>query len=1049
MKRLKLTKKDDNFSDTLNEALLVATSVAFTKKEIQKLREEFQYLKEKDKIVEYVEIKGPAGPRGPIGPVGASGERGLKGDTGERGEKGDVGPQGNLGQTGPRGLKGDKGDKGEVGPQGIQGERGLQGLKGDKGDDGKNGLDGRDGETGAMGPVGPAGEQGLQGERGPKGDVGAKGERGESGKDGQQGPTGPRGEIGPQGIQGVAGKDGKDGDVKPVEEKFKKFQDVLEKDLQQYKNRINASVSKAMATDAWKATGSGEVNLRYLDDVDRDSITDGYVLSYDEASKKFVFVEQTGGGGGTVDTFARTRANNAWSTANSAYIQANTATSLAQTAFATANTKSYTFSQNTAPVTANTNDFWANTDSAIVYYNFSNTATPLWVEFGPTGTSSGGTGNTDLTGYAVNTTVNLVWSTANLAYAQANTGTTLAQAAYNYANTIVVPSLSGYATNTTVNLVWSTANSAYTQANTATTNAETANTKAQAAYDYANTIVVPSLSGYAVNTTVNTIWSTANSAYTQANTATTLAQAAYNYANTIVVPSLNGYAVNTIVDIVWSNSNSAFSTANASYNQANTATTNASNADVKAQAAYDYANTIVVPSLSGYATNTTVNLVWSTANSAYAQANSATTLAQAAYDQANTGGGAGIDTLARTTANSAFSTANSAFAKANTGTSQLINGSSIVSLSNNDILTVPGPISGLGNSKLDFTTYGSNTAYLTTTSDDSTALFVSLEAAELYANTTVQIRTNTAGTSKNWTFGADGTLTFPDNTSQTTAFTGTAIDSLARTTANSAYTQANTAYSVGMNAYSTATTAINIGDYAWDKANSAFNKANTAITTSGGTANGSITANAATAFIAGDAAISGVALQVPREGGIRNTYNGLNSMYIDVSTGGTTHGQFQFRSGSTFTNVLTMSPTVFTVSTDAVVTARTPSLGRLPWNSALDTELTIDDYRFRINSTASNIYAQVISNTGGTKNSAWTAVAAISGSAVTQGGSTGVLLPNNSWTSLYTFGSMNSAGDTVTVTFQDKTQGRIYRVTFMRSDNGSTTGYNIIAERLL
>ena len=43
---------------------------------------------------------------------------------------------------------------------------------------------------------------------------------------------------------------------------------------------------------------------------------------------------------------------------------------------------------------------------------------------------------------------------------------------------------------------------------------------------------------------------------------------------------------------------------------------------------------------------------------------------------------------------------------------------------------------------------------------------------------------------------------------------------------------------------------------------------------------------------------------------------------------------------------------------------------------------------------------------------------------------------------------MASAGDTVTVTFQDKNQGRIYRVTFMRSDAG-TVGYNIIAERLL
>jgi hypothetical protein len=143
-----------------------------------------------------------------------------------------------------------------------------------------------------------------------------------------------------------------------------------------------------------------------------------------------------------------------------------------------------------------------------------------------------------------------------------------------------------------------------------------------------------------------------------------------------------------------------------------------------------------------------------------------------------------------------------------------------------------------------------------------------------------------------------------------------------------------------------------------------------------------------------------------------------------------------------------MSSTAFNVNTNAVVTARTPSFGRLPWNSALDTELTIDDYRWRITN-SSGIYTQVISNTSGTKNSAWTSVAAISGSAVAQGGSTGALLPNNSWTTLYTFGSMASAGDTVTVTFQDKNLGRIYRVTFMRSDDGSTTGYNIIAERLL
>jgi hypothetical protein len=218
--------------------------------------------------------------------------------------------------------------------------------------------------------------------------------------------------------------------------------------------------------------------------------------------------------------------------------------------------------------------------------------------------------------------------------------------------------------------------------------------------------------------------------------------------------------------------------------------------------------------------------------------------------------------------------------------------------------------------------------------------------------------------------------------------------------------------------------------------------------TSVGTLTG-VTSNAATAFIAGTAAESGVALEMPREGALRNLYNGLNNMYFDVSIGGTTNGQFQFRSSSSFTNVLTMSPTAFNVNPDAVVTARTASFGRLAWNSAIDTELTIDDYRFRV-SNQGGIYPQIISNVSGqTKNSAWTAVAAISGQAVGQAGSTGNLVPNNAWVSLYSFAAMNAAGDTVTVTLQDKNLGRIYRVTFMRSDDGATTGYNIIAERLL
>jgi hypothetical protein len=218
-------------------------------------------------------------------------------------------------------------------------------------------------------------------------------------------------------------------------------------------------------------------------------------------------------------------------------------------------------------------------------------------------------------------------------------------------------------------------------------------------------------------------------------------------------------------------------------------------------------------------------------------------------------------------------------------------------------------------------------------------------------------------------------------------------------------------------------------------------------TLTGLTSTGSITANNTTAFIAGANAASNIALQLPAEAAIRNLTNGSTNMYFDVSIGGTTQGQFQFRSSSAFTNVLTMSPTAVSFNTGATVTARTPSLARTAFNSAIDTEITVDELRFRI-SNQGGIFPQVIGNSS-SRNLAWTVVAARSGSAVAQAGSTGSIVSNSTWTSLYTFGGMDSAGDTYTVTLQDKALSRIYRVTFMRSDNGATTGYNIIAERLL
>jgi hypothetical protein len=398
-----VTKKETNLSGTLSEAVSVATSVAYTRQEIQKLKKEFvSLLEEKATEVIVEQVPGPIGPRGALGATGTQGpkgDKGDKGDVGERGEKGDVGPQGEIGPEGLPGIKGDKGDKGDTGEVGLQGEQGVQGIagergeKGDKGEDGKNGLDGRDGEAGKIGPAGPAGAEGIQGERGEKGDRGERGDSGKDGRQGIQGSVGPRGEIGPQGIQGVAGKDGKDGDIKPVEEKFQKFIDNVQRDVNSFKTKVNAAILKSGPNDAWKATGSGEVNLRYLDDVDRDSITDGYVLSYDEASKKFVFVEG-GTGGGTVDTIARSRATSAWYTANLAYTQANSAFSTANASYIQANT---------------------GTTLAQAAYNYANTIS--------------------LAGYAVNTTLNLVWSTANNSYEQANTALDVAQSAFAKANT--------------------------------------------------------------------------------------------------------------------------------------------------------------------------------------------------------------------------------------------------------------------------------------------------------------------------------------------------------------------------------------------------------------------------------------------------------------------------------------------------------------------------------------------------------------------------------------------------------------------------------------
>jgi hypothetical protein len=138
---------------------------------------------------------------------------------------------------------------------------------------------------------------------------------------------------------------------------------------------------------------------------------------------------------------------------------------------------------------------------------------------------------------------NTIPNADSFARGTANSATTLAQSAYNYANTLPTTSVDSFARNT--------ANGSATSAQTAHNTANSATTLAQSAYNYANTII-------------NGIDQTARNT---SNAATTLAQSAYDYANTISVNAtgIDQFARNTanasnnLAQSAYNNSNTKFS----------------------------------------------------------------------------------------------------------------------------------------------------------------------------------------------------------------------------------------------------------------------------------------------------------------------------------------------------------------------------------------------------------------------------------------------------------------------------------------------------------
>ena len=227
-------------------------------------------------------IQGEPGEKGPVGPKGV---KGVKGDLGDPGKTGARGEQGVQGDPGIRGLQGSQGIQGEVGPQGIQGETGPKGDKGDKGLDGVDGAAGIDGKDGIDGVDGKDGIDGVDGKDGIAGKDGVNGVDGRDGKDG---------------AQGEKGDPGSDANVAPLEKKF-----------QELSKTVDTKLSKiAYSAVTGTSAGSGEVNLRNLDDVDYNSVSspaNGHVLTYNSTLSKWQ--ANTGGGGG-----AATNLNNLVST---------------------------------------------------------------------------------------------------------------------------------------------------------------------------------------------------------------------------------------------------------------------------------------------------------------------------------------------------------------------------------------------------------------------------------------------------------------------------------------------------------------------------------------------------------------------------------------------------------------------------------------------------------------------------------------------------------------------------------------------------------------
>ena len=136
---------------------------------------------------------------------------------------------------------------------------------------------------GEKGNVGP---RGFRGPKGTKGSRGLKGPQGPQGLSGPTGPMGPQGIRGPEGKQGEKGEPGKDGQTPDIEP----FKAKITDDFEKFTQNISSQITRmAYAKGGGGSTGSGEVRLLRLDDVDTSDLGDQKYLRYNATTQKLEF----------------------------------------------------------------------------------------------------------------------------------------------------------------------------------------------------------------------------------------------------------------------------------------------------------------------------------------------------------------------------------------------------------------------------------------------------------------------------------------------------------------------------------------------------------------------------------------------------------------------------------------------------------------------------------------------------------------------------------------------------------------------------------------